>query len=91
MKCQLLKNLSVLLVVILFSLMSGDAQAEKKHWFVVKDQVGICKVIEAKTISAPLNSIAGPFKTKKSAEKRKAKDCPKTGGQVTNQMRSLQE
>ena len=48
MKRQLLKISSVLFVVILFSLMSGVALAEKKHWFVVKDKNGVCRVIEAK-------------------------------------------
>ena len=76
MKRQLLKNSSVLFVVILFSLMAGVALAEKKHWFVVKDKDGVCRVIEAETI-------AGPFKTMEEAEKRKAKDCPKGAGQAT--------
>ena len=78
MKRQLLKKLSVLFVVILFSLMSGVALAQKKHWFVVKDKNGVCRVIEAETI-------AGPFKTMEEAEKRKAKDCPKGAGQATEQ------
>ena len=68
MKRQLLKKSSVLFVVILFSLMSGVALAQKKHWFVVKDNGGMCRVIEAETI-------AGPFKTMEQAE-RKAKGCP---------------
>jgi TolA-binding protein len=84
MKRQLLKKLSVLFVVILFSLMSGVALAQKKHWFVVKDKNGVCKVIEAETI-------AGPFKTMEQAEKRKAKDCPKGAGQATEQLRHQQE
>ena len=84
MKRQLLKKLSVLFVVILFSLMSGVALAQKKHWFVVKDKNGVCKVIEAQTI-------AGPFKTMEQAEKRKAKDCPKGAGQATEKLRSSQE
>ena len=84
MKRQLLKNSSVLFVVILFSLMSGVALAQKKHWFVVKDKNGVCRVIEAETI-------AGPFKTMEEAEKRKAKDCPKGVGQTTEQFRHQQE
>ena len=86
MKRQLLKKSSGLFVVILFSLMSGVALAEKKHWFVVKDKNGVCKVIEAETVG-PLTTIAGPFKTMKEAEKRKAKDCPKGAGQATEQLR----
>ncbi len=70
--------------MILFSLMSGVALAEKKHWFVVKDKVGTCRVIEAE-------AIAGPFKTMEEAEKRKAKDCPKGAGQATEKLRSSQE
>ena len=84
MKRQLLKNSSVLFVVIVFSLMSGGALAQKKHWFVVKDKDGMCRVIEAETI-------AGPFKTMEEAEKRKAKDCPKGAGQTTEQLRPSQE
>ncbi len=84
MKRQLLKNSSVLFVVILFSLMSGVALAEKKSWFVVKDKGGTCRVIEAETI-------AGPFKTMEEAEKRKAKDCPKGAGQATEQLRAPEE
>jgi hypothetical protein len=84
MKRQWMKNLSVLFVVILFSLMSGVALAQKKHWFVVKDKGGMCRVIEAETI-------AGPFKTMEEAEKRKAKDCPKGAGQGTEQLRQQQE
>ena len=83
MKRQLLKISSVLFVVILFSLMTGVALAEKKHWFVVKDKVGTCRVIEAE-------AIAGPFKTMEEAEKRKAKDCPKGAGQATEKLRSSQ-
>ncbi len=83
MKRQLLTKLSVLFVVILFSLMSGVALAQKKHWFVVKDKGGMCRVIEAETI-------AGPFKTMEQAE-RKAKDCPQGFGQATEQLRSPQE
>jgi len=84
MKRQLLKYSSVLFVVILFSLMSGVALAEKKHWFVVKDKVGMCRVIEADTI-------AGPFKTMEDAEARAAKDCPKGAGQATEKLRPPQE
>ena len=84
MKRQLLRISSVLFVVILFSLMSGVALAQKKHWFVVKDKNGMCKVIEAQAIS-------GPFKTMEQAEKRKAKDCPKGAGQATEQLRHQQE
>jgi len=84
MKRQLLKNSAVLFVVIFFSLMSGVALAQKKHWFVVKDKGGTCRVIEAETI-------AGPFKTMEEAEKRKAKDCPKGAGQATEKLRSSQE
>jgi TolA-binding protein len=84
MKRQLLKISSVLFVVILFSLMSGVALAQKKHWFVVKDNNGMCKVIEAQAIS-------GPFKTMEQAEKRKAKDCPKGSGQATEKLRPQQE
>ncbi len=84
MKRQLLKNSSVLFVVIFFSLMSGVALAQKKHWFVVKDKGGMCRVIEA-------DSIAGPFKTMEEAEKRQAKDCPRGAGQVKEQLRPSQE
>jgi membrane protein involved in colicin uptake len=84
MKRQLLKNSSVLFVVIVFSLMAGVALADKKHWFVVKDKGGMCRVIEAETIS-------GPFKTMEEAEKRKAKECPKGAGQATEQLRPHQE
>jgi membrane protein involved in colicin uptake len=84
MKRQWLKHSSVLFVVILFSLMSGIALAEKKNWFVVKDKDGMCRVIEAQ-------KVAGPFKTMEEAEKRKAKDCPKGAGQTTDQLRTPQE
>lgn len=89
MKRQLLKNLSVLFVVIIFSLMSGVALAQKKHWFVVKDKNGVCRVIEAKEKTPA--TIAGPFKTKEEAEKRKAKDCPTGVGQTTDRLRPSQE
>ena len=84
MKRQLLKNSSVLFVVIVFSLVAGVALAEKKHWFVVKDKGGACKVIEAETI-------AGPFKTIEEAEKRKAKDCSKGTGPATQELRPEKE
>lgn len=84
MNRQLLKISSVLFVVILFALMTGFALAEKKRWFVAKDKDGTCRVIEAETI-------AGPFKTIEEAEKRKAKDCAKGGGQATEQLRRQQE
>jgi hypothetical protein len=84
MNRQLLKISSGLFVVILFSLMTGFALAEKKRWFVAKDKDGTCRVIEAETI-------AGPFKTMEEAEKRKAKDCPKGAGQATEPLRYQQE
>ena len=89
MKRQLLTKLSVLFVVIVFSLMSGVALAQKKHWFVVKDKNGVCKVIEAKEKTPA--TIAGPFQTKVEAEKRKAKDCPTGVGQTTDRLRPSQE
>ena len=85
MKRQLLTKLSVLFVVIIFSLMSGVALAQKKHWFVVKDKNGVCRVIEAKEKTPA--TIAGPFQTKVEAEKRKAKDCPTGVGQTTDRLR----
>jgi TolA-binding protein len=85
MKRQLLRNSSVVLFVVIgFFLMSGLALAEKKRWFVVKDKVGTCRVIEAE-------AIAGPFKTMEEAEKRQAKDCPRGAGQAKEQLRSSQE
>jgi hypothetical protein len=84
MRRQLLRNSSVLFVVIVFSLMAGVALAEKKHWFVVKDKGGTCRVIEADTV-------AGPFKTMEEAEKRKARDCSKGAGQPTEQVRPQKE
>jgi hypothetical protein len=91
MKPQLLKSSSVLFVVIFFSLMTGIALAEKKHWFVVKDKDGLCRVIEAETVLEPFKKIAGPFKTMKEAEKRKAKDCPKRPEQAVEQPRLQQD
>jgi hypothetical protein len=70
-------------VVMLCFLMTGVALAEKKHWFVVKDKSGVCRVIEAETI-------AGPFKTMEEAEKRMAKDCPKGAAKTTEQLRPRQ-
>jgi hypothetical protein len=84
MKHELLKNSSVLFVVIVFSLVAGVASAEKKHWFVVKDKGGACKVIEADTV-------AGPFKTIDEAEKRKARDCSKGAGPAKQELRSEKE
>ena len=84
MKHELLKNSSVLFVVIVFSLVAGVALAEKKHWFVVKDKGGACTVIEAETI-------AGPFKTIDEAEKRKTRDCSKGAGPATQELRSEKE
>ena len=90
MKRQLLKNSSVLFAaVIVFVLMSGVALAQKKHWFVVKDVNGVCRVIEAKEKTPA--TIAGPFKTMEAAEKRKAKVCPKGAGQATEQLRPQRE
>ena len=91
MKCQLFKNSSALFVVIVFFLMAGLALAEKKHWFVVKDTDGMCKVIEAETVPGPLTTIAGPFKTMKKAEKIMAKECPKGAGPAPQQLRRHQE
>jgi hypothetical protein len=88
-KRQLLKKSAVLFVLIFFSLMSGVALAQKKHWFVVKDVNGVCKVIEAKEKTPA--TIAGPFKTMEAAEKRKAKVCPKGAGQATEQLRPQRE
>ena len=84
MKRRLFRNSSVLFVVIVFSLMAGVALAEKKHWFVVKDKGGTCRVIEADTV-------AGPFKTMAEAEKRKARDCAKGAEQPTEQVRPQKE
>jgi hypothetical protein len=84
MKHKVLKNSSVLFVVVVFSLMSGIALAAKTKWFVVKDKDGMCRVMEAGTV-------AGPFKTMEDAEKRKAKDCAKGAGQPTEQLRPPQE
>ena len=90
MKRQLLKNSSVLFAaVIVFVLMSGVALAQKKHWFVVKDVNGVCRVIEAKEKTPA--TIAGPFKTMEQAEKGKAKVCPKGAGQATEQLRPQRE
>ena len=89
MKRQFLKNSSILFVVILFFLMSGVALAQKKHWFVVKDVNGVCRVIEAKEKTPA--TIAGPFKTMEQAEKRKAKVCPRGAGQATEQLRPQRE
>jgi hypothetical protein len=91
MKRQLLKNSSVLFVVIIFSLVAGVALAEKKHWFVVKDKDGICKVIEVETVPLPLKTIAGPLKTMKEAEMIKAKECPKGTGPASQQLRPEKE
>ncbi len=91
MNRQLLKISSVLFVAILFSLMTGVALAEKKHWFVVKDKDGMCRVIEAETVAEQFKTVAGPFKTMKEAERRKAKDCAKGGGQATEPLRYQQE
>jgi len=91
MKRQLFKNSSVLFVAIVFFLMAGLALAEKKHWFVVKDNDGMCKVIEAETVPGPLTTIAGPFKTMKKAERIMAKECPKGAGPAPQQLRRHQE
>ncbi|MDR3604727.1 MAG: hypothetical protein P4L38_08845 [Syntrophaceae bacterium] len=91
MKRQLFKNSSVMFVATVFFLMAGLALAEKKHWFVVKDKDGMCKVIEAETAPGPLKTIAGPFKTMKKAEKIMAKECPKGAGPAPQQLRRHQE
>ncbi len=91
MKRQLFKNSSVLFVAIVFFLMAGLALAEKKHWFVVKDKDGMCKVIEAETVPGPLKTIAGPFKTMKKAERIMAKECPKGAEPAPQQLRRHQE
>ena len=71
--------------------MAGLALAEKKHWFVVKDKDGMCKVIEAETVPGPLTTIAGPFKTMKKAERIMAKDCPKGTGPAPQHLRRHRE
>lgn len=91
MKRQWLKNSLIMLVVILFSMTTGIAMAEKKHWFVVKDIDGACKVIETETVAEQFKTIAGPFKTKKEAKERKAKDCPKRSAQTTEKIRRQHE
>jgi hypothetical protein len=91
MKRQLLKNSAVMFVVTVFFLMAGVALAEKKHWYVVKDKDGVCKVIETETVPEPLKTIAGPLKTMEEAEKIKAKECPKGAGPAPQQLRHQQE
>jgi len=46
-------------------------------WVVIKDKKGVCKVIESKEKTPA--TIAGPFNTKKEAQKAKDKECPKGG------------
>ncbi|MFA6224578.1 MAG: hypothetical protein WC647_19945 [Desulfomonilaceae bacterium] len=91
MKRQLLKNSAVMFVVTVFFLMAGVALAEKKHWFVVKDKDGVCKVIETEKVPEPLKTIAGPLKTMEEAEKIKAKECPKGAGPAPQELRHQQE
>jgi hypothetical protein len=48
-------------------------KAEKK-WFLTKTKSGACRVVQAEKKTP--TTIGGPYKTKESAEKAKAKKCP---------------
>ena len=51
----------------------------------------MCKVIKVNKVVDPFKTIAGPFKTKKAAQVRKAEECPKGSGQSTEQFGRRQE
>jgi hypothetical protein len=46
----------------------------EKQWFVTKSKSGACRVIQAEKKTP--TTIGGPYATKESAEKAKAKNCP---------------
>jgi hypothetical protein len=68
------KRFTGVVLVLVFSLMTALAFAAGASWVVIKDNNGVCKVIEA--TEKTLATIAGPFKTKDEAEKAKDKECP---------------
>ncbi|HMK34776.1 MAG TPA: hypothetical protein VK463_06900 [Desulfomonilaceae bacterium] len=68
-----IKRLMALFTVAIFCLTSSLALAAGRNWFVIKNKRGVCKVV--KTKSEPSAAIAGPFETKKEAQRVKEKEC----------------
>jgi hypothetical protein len=64
-----------LFLALAFSLATVTSLYAASSWVVIKDKNGVCKVIESKETTPA--TIAGPFKTKKEADKAKNKECPK--------------
>ena len=68
-------HLIVLAVVAIFALTALFSFAADERWFIVKDENGVCKVIQAQETTPA--TIAGPYKTKNKAKKAKVKACAK--------------
>jgi hypothetical protein len=68
-----IERIVVLLLLATFSFTTSSALAMTKHWFVIKDKHGVCKVIKTKNKTHA--TVAGPFKTKRAALASKAKVC----------------
>jgi len=77
------KRFVVLLLAVAFALTITVSLASA-NYFVIKDENGVCKVIQANEKTP--KTIAGPFKTKEEAEKAKEQLCA-TGGTTRERTR----
>ena len=68
------RRVTVLFLVIAFSLVSVLALAAADKWVVIKDKNGVCKVLKVKGKTP--KTIAGPFDTEAQAKQAKEKMCP---------------
>jgi len=74
-----------LFLALAFSLATVTSLYAAGSWVVIKDKNGVCKIIESKERTPA--TIAGPFKTKKEAEKAKDKECPKGAGSTLDKIK----
>lgn len=69
-----MKKIVLWALVLLVCMMLGSAFAGVKYrWYIVKGKDGVCRVIQADEKTPA--TIAGPFKTRTSAEEAKAEAC----------------
>ncbi len=68
------RRVTVVFLVLVFSLVSVLALAAGDKWVVIKDKKGVCKVIKVKGKTP--KTVAGPFDTEAQAKQAKAKMCP---------------
>lgn len=68
------RRVTVVLLVLAFSLVTALAAVAADKWVVIKDKNGVCKVLKVKGKTP--KTIAGPFDTEAKAKQAKAKMCP---------------